>query len=113
MCTTAQYRVNYCVLNKDVISDAACVWRDLSEFNFLEIHRFPLILTTFASTGPQGDAESAKKFILQMYREQHNGRHADLYTHYTCATDTENIRVVFKAVKDTLFQNNLDKFNLR
>ncbi|XP_069025913.1 guanine nucleotide-binding protein subunit alpha-14-like [Embiotoca jacksoni] len=63
-------------------------------------------------TGPQRDVESAKKFILKMYVENHSGRHKPLYTHYTCATDTENIRVVFKAVKDTLFRDNLEKFNL-
>ncbi|XP_044031062.1 guanine nucleotide-binding protein subunit alpha-14-like [Siniperca chuatsi] len=63
-------------------------------------------------TGPQCDAGSAKKFILEMYKKQHSGHPKLLYTHYTCATDTENIRVVFKAVKDTLFRDNLGKFNL-
>ncbi|XP_008289915.1 guanine nucleotide-binding protein G(q) subunit alpha-like [Stegastes partitus] len=63
-------------------------------------------------TGPQRDAESAKKFILKMYVQRHSGRHKPLYTHYTCATDTENIRVVFRAVRDTLFRDNLEKFNL-
>ncbi|XP_029940394.1 guanine nucleotide-binding protein subunit alpha-14-like [Salarias fasciatus] len=64
-------------------------------------------------TGPKRDAESAKKFILKMYTERHVGHQKPLYTHYTCATDTENIRVVFSAVKDTLFRDNLDKFNLQ
>ncbi|XP_073334819.1 guanine nucleotide-binding protein subunit alpha-14-like [Pagrus major] len=63
-------------------------------------------------TGPQCDAESAKKFILQMFSQQHGQRHKPLYQHFTCATDTENIRVVFKAVKDTLFIDNLHNFNL-
>ncbi|XP_061589696.1 guanine nucleotide-binding protein subunit alpha-14-like [Cololabis saira] len=63
-------------------------------------------------TGPRGDAESAKKFILKMYVERHSGRHKPLYNHFTCATDTENIRVVFKAVKDTLLRDNLERFNL-
>ncbi|KAM3599391.1 uncharacterized protein V6R79_004814 [Siganus canaliculatus] len=65
-----------------------------------------------AYTGPRSDAESAKNFILQMYREQHGERPKPLYSHFTCATDTENIRVVFKAVKDTLFIDNLHNFNL-
>ncbi|AWP15448.1 putative guanine nucleotide-binding protein subunit alpha-14-like [Scophthalmus maximus] len=65
-----------------------------------------------AYNGPRCDAEPAKKFILQMYEEQHSGHEKPLYTHYTCATDTENIRIVFKAVKDTLFRDNLKKFNL-
>ncbi|CAI5667238.1 unnamed protein product [Oreochromis niloticus] len=63
-------------------------------------------------TGPRQDAETAKKFILNMYVERHVGRHKALYTHYTCATDTENIRIVFKSVKDTLLQENLEQFNL-
>lgn len=47
-----------------------------------------------------------------MYKDQHGERHKPLYTHFTCATDTKNIRVVFKAVKDTLFIDNLNEFNL-
>merc|ERR1712242_427741 len=30
-----------------------------------------------------------------------------IYSHFTCATDTENIRFVFAAVKDTILQLNL------
>ncbi|XP_037547834.1 guanine nucleotide-binding protein subunit alpha-11 [Nematolebias whitei] len=62
--------------------------------------------------GPQCNAETAKKFIQSMYIQRHAGRHKSLYTHFTCATDTENIRVVFKAVKDTLLQENLELFSL-
>uniref|UniRef100_A0A3Q1FDH8 Guanine nucleotide-binding protein subunit alpha n=1 Tax=Acanthochromis polyacanthus TaxID=80966 RepID=A0A3Q1FDH8_9TELE len=65
-----------------------------------------------AYNGPQHDAGAAKKFILKMYVERHSGHHKPLYSHYTCATDTENIRVVFRAVRDTLFRDNLEKFNL-
>ncbi|XP_054908541.1 guanine nucleotide-binding protein subunit alpha-11-like [Poeciliopsis prolifica] len=63
-------------------------------------------------TGPSGDANSAQKFIEKMYVELHKKDSKPLYTHFTCATDTENIRVVFKAVKDTLFQDNLEKFGI-
>ena len=66
----------------------------------------------YSFKGPQRDAESAKMFILNMYKEQHIGRHKSLYNHFTCATDTENIRVVSKAVRDTVFQENLDRFGL-
>ncbi|KAM4527583.1 guanine nucleotide-binding protein subunit alpha-14-like [Odontesthes bonariensis] len=71
-------------------------------------------LATYFSdfTGPRGDAESAKRFILKMYVDRHTEHPKPLYSHYTCATDTENIRVVFKAVKDTLLRDNLEKFNL-
>ncbi|XP_013861965.1 guanine nucleotide-binding protein subunit alpha-14 [Austrofundulus limnaeus] len=62
--------------------------------------------------GPQSNANTAKKFIESMYIQRHVGRHKSLYTHFTCATDTENIRVVFKAVRDTLLQDNLEQFSL-
>ncbi|XP_035040082.1 guanine nucleotide-binding protein subunit alpha-11 [Hippoglossus stenolepis] len=65
-----------------------------------------------AYKGRRNDAESAKKFILQMYEENHRGHEKHLYTHYTCATDTQNIRIVFKDVKDTLFRDILKGFNL-
>ena len=35
-----------------------------------------------------------------------------LYHHYTCATDTENIRIVFEVVRDTLIANAIDAFKL-
>ncbi|XP_074474293.1 guanine nucleotide-binding protein subunit alpha-14-like [Sebastes fasciatus] len=82
---------------------------DLLEEKILKSH----LATYFpAFTGPQCDAKSARQFILQMYQEKHSGHPKSLYKHYTCATDTDNIRVVFKAVKDTLFKENLEKFNL-
>ncbi|KAM4719584.1 guanine nucleotide-binding protein subunit alpha-14-like [Anableps anableps] len=62
--------------------------------------------------GPSGDAESAKTFIERMYIDLHKNRHKPLYTHFTCATDTENIRVVFRSVKDTIFLENMNSLNL-
>lgn len=47
-----------------------------------------------------------------MYVQLHKGRHKPLYTHFTCATDTENIRVVFNSVKDTIFLENMSFLNL-
>ncbi|XP_043095344.1 guanine nucleotide-binding protein subunit alpha-14 [Puntigrus tetrazona] len=62
--------------------------------------------------GPKNDADAAMKFILSMYEEQNSDMHKNIYAHFTCATDTENIRFVFEAVKDTILRNNLSDFNL-
>uniref|UniRef100_A0A673MVK1 Guanine nucleotide-binding protein subunit alpha n=2 Tax=Sinocyclocheilus rhinocerous TaxID=307959 RepID=A0A673MVK1_9TELE len=62
--------------------------------------------------GPKNDADAAMKFILSMYEEQNSDTHKSIYAHSTCATDTENIRFVFDAVKDTILRNNLSDFNL-
>lgn len=64
------------------------------------------------STGPKNDAKAAMKFILSMYEEQNRDTNKRTYAHFTCATDTENIRFVFSAVKDTILQNILSTFNL-
>ncbi|KAL6456805.1 hypothetical protein MHYP_G00353490 [Metynnis hypsauchen] len=63
-------------------------------------------------TGPQNDAKAAQEFILKMYQEQNPDREKTIYSHFTCATDTENIRFVFAAVKDTILRHNLKEFNL-
>ncbi|XDV20002.1 hypothetical protein PO909_025387 [Leuciscus waleckii] len=62
--------------------------------------------------GPENDADSAMKFILSMYEEQNRDTNKRIYAHFTCATDTENIRFVFNAVKDTILRNILSTFNL-
>ncbi|KAA8592186.1 hypothetical protein FQN60_017641 [Etheostoma spectabile] len=60
----------------------------------------------------QIDATAAQEFILKMYQEQNPDKGKTMYPHFTCATDTENIRFVFVAVKDTILRHNLKEFNL-
>ncbi|XP_030625983.1 guanine nucleotide-binding protein subunit alpha-14-like [Chanos chanos] len=62
--------------------------------------------------GPQNDADAAMKFVLKMYEEQNSDTKKPIYAHFTCATDTENIRFVFDAVKHTILRNTLNMFNL-
>ncbi|CAJ0922321.1 unnamed protein product [Ranitomeya imitator] len=63
-------------------------------------------------TGLKQDAKSAREFILKLYQDQNPDKEKVIYSHFTCATDTENIRFVFAAVKDTILQLNLREFNL-
>ncbi|KAM9858360.1 guanine nucleotide-binding protein subunit alpha-14-like [Aulostomus maculatus] len=63
-------------------------------------------------TGPKQDPVAAQEFVLKMYQEQNPDKDKTLYPHFTCATDTENIRFVFVAVKDTILRHNLKEFNL-
>ena len=53
-----------------------------------------------------------REFILQMFVELNPDPDKIIYSHFTCATDTENIRFVFAAVKDTILQANLREYNL-
>ncbi|XP_049272220.1 G protein alpha q subunit isoform X1 [Rhipicephalus sanguineus] len=61
--------------------------------------------------GPKQDHVAARNFILKTYLDQNPDKKRMVYSHFTCATDTENIRMVFCAVKDTIMQNNLKEFN--
>ncbi|KAM9329209.1 guanine nucleotide-binding protein subunit alpha-14 isoform 1-T1 [Gastrophryne carolinensis] len=63
-------------------------------------------------TGAKKDAKAAREFILKLYQDQNPDKEKVIYSHFTCATDTENIRFVFAAVKDTILQLNLREFNL-
>ncbi|XP_078010301.1 guanine nucleotide-binding protein subunit alpha-15 isoform X2 [Phascolarctos cinereus] len=74
--------------------------------------------------GPKQDAEAAKQFILDMYTgiytgsgdvkgsTRKNSHSRRLFSHYTCATDTHNIRKVFKDVRDSVLARYLDEINL-
>ncbi|XP_023209628.1 G protein alpha q subunit-like isoform X3 [Centruroides sculpturatus] len=62
--------------------------------------------------GPKQDHIAAREFILKIYLAQNPSEDRMIYSHFTCATDTENIRLVFCAVKDTIMQNNLKDYNL-
>lgn len=62
--------------------------------------------------GPKKDAVAAREFILKMFVDLNPDSEKIIYSHFTCATDTENIRFVFAAVKDTILQLNLKEYNL-
>ncbi|CAN9500464.1 unnamed protein product [Ophioblennius macclurei] len=68
-------------------------------------------------TGRRQDAEDAKNFIKKMYEQQAINRDnkkawKTLYPHFTCATDTHNIRTVFKDIKDTVLIKSLEDYGV-
>lgn len=71
-------------------------------------------MSRFASfpPGPQQNVEAAKEFILDMFLSLNPIERKIIYSHFTCATDTDNIRFVFQAVKDHFLQGNLEDYNL-
>ena len=58
--------------------------------------------------GPEKDAIAAREFILEMF--VYSNPDKVIYSHFTCATDTENIRFVFKSVRDTILKMNLEEY---
>ncbi|XP_015840415.1 G protein alpha q subunit isoform X5 [Tribolium castaneum] len=62
--------------------------------------------------GPKQDHISAREYILKVYLRENPDPERSCYSHFTTATDTENIKLVFCAVKDTIMQTALKEFNL-
>jgi len=56
--------------------------------------------------------ESATSFIKDKFLQQNENPKKHIYTHITCATDTNNIGVVFNAVKDIILHRVLDDSGL-
>lgn len=87
--------------------------QELGEWGTAPKERAPLALThALPPPGPQRDAQAAREFILKMFVDLNPDSDKIIYSHFTCATDTENIRFVFAAVKDTILQLNLKEYNL-
>lgn len=56
--------------------------------------------------------DAASSFVKQKYLQRNNNENKEVYVHLTCATDTQNIDFVFKAVTNTIIQANLKKSGL-
>ena len=55
--------------------------------------------------GEKGDYYEARRFISAMLIDSVPERSKDIYPHYTCATDTENMRVVFDQVRNFILEH--------
>jgi len=53
--------------------------------------------------------DNAVTFIKDKFLAQNENPKKHIYTHTTCATDTDNVQVVFNAVKDIVLQRILDE----
>lgn len=62
--------------------------------------------------GPKQSPQPAMDYVLKVYLSSNPDPDRQCYSHFTTATDTENIKLVFCAVKDTIMQTALKEFNL-
>ena len=62
--------------------------------------------------GPRRDAIAAREFILRMFVPLNPVSDKFIYSHFTCATNTENIKLVFGDVKNTILYSVLDHYGL-
>ncbi|XP_007525124.2 guanine nucleotide-binding protein subunit alpha-12 isoform X1 [Erinaceus europaeus] len=57
--------------------------------------------------------EDVQRFLVHSFERQRRSRSRPLFHHFTTAIDTDNIRFVFHAVKDTILQENLKDIMLQ
>lgn len=62
--------------------------------------------------GPDRNVEAAAKFIQDQFQARNMNKDKLIYPHFTTATDTNNIQVVFKVVLETIIRENLEAANL-
>ncbi|CAG2102418.1 unnamed protein product [Medioppia subpectinata] len=62
--------------------------------------------------GPAKDSLSARDFILRMYLSLNPFIHKYIFSHFTCVTDTENMRFIIESVKHTILQKHIIDFNM-
>ncbi|KAK3533597.1 hypothetical protein QTP70_023406 [Hemibagrus guttatus] len=66
--------------------------------------------------GKKRDPDAAMEFIREMYKQQAQNpekkENKTIYPHFTCATDTNNIRKVFSDVKDTVLIKSLQEYGV-
>jgi len=76
-----------------------------------KIKKVPLTVCFPEYTGPN-TFEAAYTFIRDKFLELNENKTKTLYAHPTCATDTENIIVVFNAVRDIILKKSLAKIGV-
>ncbi|KAJ3441616.1 guanine nucleotide-binding protein g(o) subunit alpha [Anaeramoeba flamelloides] len=56
------------------------------------------------------DYDNASEYIKNKFLGKVKNKEQKIYVHFTCATDTTNVRFVFDAVKDIILQNILPEY---
>lgn len=65
------------------------------------------VLTISSPTGANKYDEAAS-YIQSKFEDLNKRKDTkEIYTHFTCATDTKNVQFVFDAVTDVIIKNNL------
>ncbi len=86
---------------------------DISDSLF---HSFSFLCGLAPPSGKRRDIQDAMKFIKNVYIQKavsyETKNSKIIYCHFTCATDTKNIRTVFTDVKDTVLAKTLEDFGM-
>jgi len=76
-----------------------------------KIARVPLTVC-FPDYSGANTYDEASQYIEDQFLALNDNPKKLIYTHKTCATDTDNITVVFRAVQDIILNGILDKMGM-
>jgi len=76
-----------------------------------KILRVPLTVC-FPEYSGEMTFEAASQFLQACFEQKNRVPEKTIYTHVTCATDTNNVSVVFNSVKDTIIRQSLQHAGL-
>ncbi|XP_029013429.1 guanine nucleotide-binding protein G(i) subunit alpha isoform X2 [Betta splendens] len=77
-----------------------------------KISRSPITICYPEYTGGQSNEEAASYIQCQFENLNRQKDKKEIYSHFTCATDTKNVQFVFDAVTDVIIKNNLKDIGL-
>jgi len=70
-----------------------------------------------AYEGPKQHEIEGRNFLASLFQDMFLGcenitKERQIFIHFTCATDTENIDKIYKSLKETILGNNIAELNL-
>jgi len=71
-----------------------------------------MLKDTFPEYNGDNTVPECEQFLVDLFAAQNHNPDKDLYTHTTCATDTNNVFTVFSAVKDIIIKRGLMRAGL-
>ncbi len=92
-------------------------FKDFEDPKFYLVYGTVILLIVFIRkcfpeyTG-KDEYNEASDYIRKQFVAQNKNKKKEIYTHLTCATDTQNIQVVFDAVTDVIIQGNMKSLGL-
>jgi len=76
-----------------------------------KIEKVPLTVWDPSYTGEQ-NYEQATDYLKKQFEDRNQQKSKVIYSHITCATDTDNISMVFNSVKDIIIRSSLKQAGL-
>jgi hypothetical protein len=76
-----------------------------------KVKKVPLSVCFTEYNGPN-TYEAGTVFIKDQFESKNRNPEKQVYSHITCATDTDNVAAVFNAVKDIIIRKSLNEAGL-